>query len=67
VNIAARVQALSGANEIVVTDDVLSRPATSKLVSKLHIQSSEVRLKGVAGDVRAHRILSEGIPHAIAN
>ena len=58
VNIAARVQALSGADEIVVTDDVLSLPGAAELVAHLQIESSGVDLKGIAGDVRVHRLRS---------
>ena len=57
VNIAARVQAIAGANEIVVSDDVVPRPEALALIAGLQIQSSEVQLKGVAGDVHVHRIL----------
>ena len=56
VNIAARVQALSGADEIVVTDDVLSLPGARELVAGLKIDSSAVELRGIAGEVRIHRL-----------
>jgi class 3 adenylate cyclase len=56
VNIAARVQALSGADEIVVTDDVLSLPGAAELVADLEIERSAVQLKGIAGDVAVHRL-----------
>ena len=56
VNIAARVQALAGADEIVVTDDVLSLPGAAELVSGLQIDRSAVALKGIAGDVAVHRL-----------
>jgi class 3 adenylate cyclase len=56
VNIAARVQALSGAGEIVVTDDVLSLPGAAELVADLEIERSAVQLKGIAGDVSMHRL-----------
>jgi class 3 adenylate cyclase len=62
VNLAARVQALSGPDEIVVTDDVLSRPGASELVADIPIRSSKVSLKGIAGDVRVHRVLSGPAP-----
>ena len=38
VNIAARVQALAGADEIVVTDDVLSLPGAAELVAGLEVE-----------------------------
>ena len=56
VNIAARVQALSGADEIVVTDDVMSLPGAAELVADLEIERSAVQLKGIAGDVAVHRL-----------
>lgn len=56
VNIAARVQALAAADEIVVTDDVLSLPGARELVAGMEIDSSGVELKGIAGDVRIHRL-----------
>ena len=56
VNIAARVQALAGADEIVVTDDVLSLPGAAELVADLQIERSAVALKGIAGDVAVHRL-----------
>ena len=45
VNIAARVQALAGADEIVVTDDVLSLPGAAELVAGLEIEEAAVELR----------------------
>ena len=56
VNIAARVQALADADEIFVTEDVLSLPGARELVAGLEIDSSAVELRGIAGDVRIHRL-----------
>jgi class 3 adenylate cyclase/DNA-directed RNA polymerase subunit RPC12/RpoP len=56
VNVAARVQGLAEADEIVLTDEVLSVPGASELVARQPIESSSVALKGVAGDVRVHRL-----------
>jgi class 3 adenylate cyclase len=56
VNIAARVQSLAAANEIVLTDDILSVPGSSDLVSDLSIEKDSVELKGVAGEVTLHRL-----------
>ena len=56
VNIAARVQALAVADEIVVTDDVLSLAGARELVEGLEIDSSGVELRGIAGEVRIHRL-----------
>jgi class 3 adenylate cyclase len=53
VNIAARVQSLAGANEIVVTDDVLSLPGAAELVAGLQVDRSAVELKGI---VAVHRV-----------
>jgi class 3 adenylate cyclase len=56
VNIAARIQALSGADEIVVTDYLLSLPGAAELVADLDVERSEVQLKGIAEDVAVHRL-----------
>jgi len=56
VNIAARVQGLAAANEIVVTDDVLRQPAATELVADLDRESFDSELKGVAGLVLVHRL-----------
>jgi class 3 adenylate cyclase len=56
VNIAARVQSLAGANEIVLTDDVLSVPGSTELLTDLAIEEGTVELKGVAGEVTVHRL-----------
>jgi class 3 adenylate cyclase len=58
VNIAARVQALAGADEIVVTDDIMSVPGAAELVADLRIEASTVELRGVAGELRVHRLRS---------
>ena len=60
VNVAARVQALAGPGEIVVTEDVLSVPGAADLVEGLPIHASAVELRGVAGEVRIHRVLGGG-------
>jgi class 3 adenylate cyclase len=56
VNIAARVQALAGAGEIVVTDDILAHEGAAELVAGLPVEASSVELGGVAGEVRVHRV-----------
>ena len=56
VNIAARVQALARAGEIVVTDYVLSLPGAAELVADLQVETSAVELKGIAGDVGVHSL-----------
>ena len=67
VNISARVQALSGAEEVMVTDDVLSLPGAAELVADLEIESSGVELKGVAGEVRVHRLRGAADAPAVAS
>jgi class 3 adenylate cyclase len=59
------VQALSEANEIVVTDDVLSLPGAAELVAVLPTVPIAVRLKGIEGDVCVHRLHLRGL-HAVA-
>jgi class 3 adenylate cyclase len=56
VNIAARIQALAGAGEILFTDDVLAVHGAAELVDDLPIASTDVQLKGIAGDLRVHRV-----------
>jgi len=56
VNIAARVQRLAGAGEIIVTDDIVTLQETAEIVTDLPITSDNVQLKGIVGDVRVHRI-----------
>lgn len=56
VNIAARVQALAGANEIVVTDDVMSSSGARELVAHLAAETTDVELRGVAGSIRVYRL-----------
>ena len=56
VNIAARVQGLSDANEIYLTDDMLSVPGTEELLAAFEIEARSVELKGVKGAVWVHRV-----------
>jgi class 3 adenylate cyclase len=56
VNIAARVQAQARAGEIVLTDDVLSQPGAPELLADLDVRSGDARLKGIAQDLRVHRV-----------
>jgi class 3 adenylate cyclase len=57
VNIAARVQGLAGADEILVTDEVFELPGARELVGDLPTEASSVELRGVAGTIEVHRIL----------
>ncbi len=56
VNVAARVQALSDANEIYLTDEMLSIPGAEELLAAFVTEARSVQLKGVQGDVRVHRV-----------
>ena len=56
VNIAARVQGLADAGEIVVTEDVLAHEGAAELVAGLPVEEGSVELRGVAGELRVHRI-----------
>lgn len=56
VNIAARVQALAGADEIVGTEDVMALPAVADLTRGLRIEPIDVELRGIAERLRVHRI-----------
>jgi class 3 adenylate cyclase len=56
VNIAARVQGLSDAHEIYLTDDILSTPGADELLAGFSTEALSVRLKGVQGDMQVHRI-----------
>jgi class 3 adenylate cyclase len=56
VNIAARVQALSDANEIYLTDEMLSIPGAEEVLAALATEARSVQLKGVQGQVRVHRV-----------
>jgi class 3 adenylate cyclase len=56
VNIAARVQALARANEIVVTDDVMSTSGARELVAQLAAEMTDVELRGVAGSIGVYRL-----------
>lgn len=57
VNIAARVQALSQGNDLILTDDVLGAAGARDLLSGYRLDAETVELKGVQGPVRIHRVL----------
>ncbi len=59
VNIAARVQALAEADEICVTEDVISDAATRALLAAYAVTASDVQLKGVARPVRVSRVRAQ--------
>jgi class 3 adenylate cyclase len=56
VNIAARVQGMAGADEILVTDDVLGHPGAPEILGNVATEASEIELKGVSGMIKVHRI-----------
>jgi class 3 adenylate cyclase len=56
VNLAARVQALSDANEIYLTDEMLAIPGAEELLAAFDMETRSVQLKGVQGDVKVHRV-----------
>jgi class 3 adenylate cyclase len=56
VNVAARVQALAGAGEIVVTEDVLAAAGAEALVAGLPFEATSVELRGISGLVGVRRL-----------
>jgi class 3 adenylate cyclase len=64
VNIAARVQALSNANEIYLTDEMLSVPGTEELLAAFEIEARSVELKGVKRRRAGSSSASEGWTHS---
>jgi class 3 adenylate cyclase len=56
VNIAARVQALSDADEIYLTDEMLSVPGAEELLAGFATEARSVQLKGIQGHVRVRRV-----------
>jgi len=58
VNLAARVQALSQGNEIVLTDEVPKVAGARELLSGYALDAETVELRGIQGGVRIHRVLA---------
>lgn len=56
VNIAARVQGLSGAGEVCVTEDVVDADGVTGLLAGMPITDRIEQLRGVTAGVRVHRI-----------
>ena len=56
VNIAARVQRLAGAGEILFTDDVVAGQDAAEVLADLRIASGDVQLQGIPGEIRVHRV-----------
>lgn len=57
VNLAARVQALSQGNDVVLTDEVLEGAGARDLLAGYPLAEATVELKGIQGGVRVHRVL----------
>jgi class 3 adenylate cyclase len=58
VNLAARVQSLAEANEIVISDDLAVQRSVGELIQGLEATSAIVHLKGIESDVAVHRLTS---------
>jgi class 3 adenylate cyclase len=55
VNIAARVQSLADADEIIVSDDVYESAAVKELLGQWRVDSQNAHLRGVQDEIRLHR------------
>jgi class 3 adenylate cyclase len=58
VNLAARVQSLAEANEIVISNDLAVQRSVGELIQGLEATSAIVHLKGIESDVAVHRLTS---------
>jgi len=56
VNLAARVQALAHANQIVISNDVAIQPSVTELIRGLEATSSIVQVKGIESEIAVHRL-----------
>lgn len=56
VNIAARVQNVAAANEIAITDAVLSAPRSRDVLKSMKVRTTKESLKGVDGLVTVHHV-----------
>ncbi len=56
VNIAARVQALAGANEVYITAAVYNSPGVSDVLKAYHVVPNEVLVKGVSAKLHVYKI-----------
>lgn len=56
VNIASRVQGLSAADEICITDDVYSHPQMRKILEACEVTAEKARLKGIQDEMRVYRV-----------
>ena len=62
VNIAARVQGLAGADEILMTDEVFRAPGVQPLLSGTPTQPEDAQLRGIDKQVRVHRAMRAPSP-----
>ena len=62
VNLAARVQALSEGNDIVLTDELLRVAGVRELLAGYAVQAEAAELKGIQGAVRVHRVSATAAP-----
>ncbi len=58
VNIAARVQGLAGAEEVYVTDDVLSFPGVKSLLKGCRVFGGKVKLKGIQDQLQVYKVVA---------
>ncbi len=56
VNIAARVQGLAEADEILITEDVHAYPGVAELLKDSEVSRETARLKGIQDEVRVYRV-----------
>jgi class 3 adenylate cyclase len=56
VNIAARVQGLAGAEEVYVTEEVLSYPGVKPLLKRYRVFGGKVKLKGIQEQMQVYKI-----------
>ena len=56
VNTAARVQGLAGGNEIMLTDDVYTRPGVSEALAGYDVSAESGIMKGVGEEFSLHRV-----------
>ncbi|MCC6994302.1 MAG: adenylate/guanylate cyclase domain-containing protein [Deltaproteobacteria bacterium] len=57
VNVAARVQGLAGADEILLTEDVFQATGVQPLLVGTTITPEDARLRGIEKQVRVHRVV----------
>ena len=58
VNVAARVQGLAGAEEVYVTEEVLSFPGVRKLLAGCRVFGGKVKLRGIQDAMQVYKIVA---------